>query len=107
MFRHQVSGIGRATDLFDPVLFVLLFLLQQKVLCLHVFDGAAPRCERASPGAATAPVQILTWASCPSSRIVLVNPMASLAPRTMLQYSDSALLSDAAFCVDDQVAKVC
>ena len=33
--------------------------------------------------------------------------MASLAQRTMLQSSDSALLSDTSVCVDDQVAKVC
>ena len=33
--------------------------------------------------------------------------MASLAQRTMLQYSDSALLRDTKLCVDDQVAKVC
>ena len=38
---------------------------------------------------------------------VLANPMASLAQRTMLRYSDSALLSDTTFSVDDQVAKVC
>ena len=27
-FRHQVSGIGRATDLLDPELLLFLFLLQ-------------------------------------------------------------------------------
>ena len=31
----------------------------------------------------------------------------SVAQRTMLQYADSALVSDNTFCVDDQVAKVC
>ena len=42
MFRHQVGGIACATDLLDPELLVLLFLLHPKVLCLHVFDSAAP-----------------------------------------------------------------
>ena len=43
----------------------------------------------------------------PSSRIVLASPVASLAQRTMLWHSNSALLSDTTFGVDDHVAKVC
>ena len=45
MLRHQVGGLDCATDLLDLELYVLLFLLQPKVLCLHVFDCAAPAVE--------------------------------------------------------------
>ena len=45
VFRHQVSGVACVTDLFDPQLLVLLYLPQQEVLGLHVFDGAAPAAE--------------------------------------------------------------
>ena len=38
---------------------------------------------------------------------MLADPIASLAQRTILWYSDSALLSDTTFCVDDHVARVC
>ena len=48
VFRHQVGGIDCATDLLEPELLVLLFLLQPKVFCLHVFDGAAPTAESQS-----------------------------------------------------------
>ena len=92
MLRHQVGGIDCATDLLDPKLLVLLSLLQPLILCLHVFDGAAPTAESQSS------------CCCPDSYVSLVSPMASLAQRTMLWYSDSALLSDTSFSVDDQVA---
>ena len=36
---------------------------------------------------------------------MLVNSMASIAQREMLQFSDPSLLGDTTFCVDDQGAK--
>ena len=63
------------------------------------------RLGRASLRAAAVSVQIRTRASCPNSRTVLANPMASLGQCAML-CSDSAPLSDTTFCVDDKIAEV-
>ena len=85
-------------------LLVFLFLLRQKNLVpMFLMPPLPPR--RASPGAAAASVQVRTRASCPSSRIVLANPMAPLAHLTTLS-CDSALPSDTTSCVDDVVARV-
>ena len=48
MFRHQVCGIDCASDLLDPGLLVLLFLLQPIVLRFHMLDCAAPASESQS-----------------------------------------------------------
>ena len=107
MFRDQISGVDCATDLFDPELLVLLFLLQPKVLCLHVCDGADPAAE-SQPSCCYS-----VW--CRSSREPRVPVLESCWP-TRWPHSHSvpcfctlipALLSDTTFCVDDQVAKVC
>ena len=48
MFRHQVCGIDCASDLLDPELLVLLFLVQPKVLRFHMLDCVAPASESLS-----------------------------------------------------------
>ena len=106
MFCHHVCGIDCASDLLDPELLVFLLLCSHKYFVSICLIAPLPL-RRASPHGAAASVQIRTWASCLNSRIVLANPMASLARRAMRWYTDSALLSDTTSCVDDQVAKVC
>ena len=105
-FFHQVCGIDCASDLLDPELLVFLLLCSHKNFVSICLIAPLPL-RRASPRAVAASVQIRTWASYPNSRIVLANPMASFARRTMRWYTDSALLSDTTSCFDDQVAKVC
>ena len=51
-------------------------------------------------------VQMRTRASCQSSRMELTKLIASLAQRTLPQHSDSALLNDDTFCVEEHVSCV-
>ena len=67
MLRHQVGGVNSATDLLDPELLVLFFLMQPEVFRLHVFHGAAPAAESQSA---------CCCSICPDSYVSIVSQLS-------------------------------